>query len=133
MMSADVDKNTFGAFVRECREERGYSVRSFAKLLGCSAAYLSDIEKGNRYAPKKYLDKIFEALGLPEEDRQDFEDLAGATRGFLYEDINSYMGQQPLARVAMRTSMESNASDEYWQSFIDGLKKQQGRISNHSL
>lgn len=76
MMSADVDKNTFGAFVRECREERGYSVRSFAKLLGCSAAYLSDIEKGNRYAPKKYLDKIFEALGLPEEDRQDFEDLA---------------------------------------------------------
>ncbi len=63
MMSKDVDKNTFGAFVRECREEKGYSVRSFAKLLGCSAAYLSDIEKGNRYAPKKYLDKIFEVLG----------------------------------------------------------------------
>ena len=124
MMSKNVDKNTFGTFVRGCREERGYAVRSFAKLLGCSAAYLSDIEKGNRYAPKKYLDKIFEVLGLPEEDRQDFEDLAGATRGFLYEDINSYMGQQPLARVAMRTAMEENASDEYWQSFIDGLKKQ---------
>ena len=123
MRSSNVDKNTFGAFVRECREEKGWSVRSFAKLLGCSAAYLSDIEKGNRYAPKKHLDKIFEVLGLPEEDRQDFEDLAGATRGFLYEDINLYMGKQPLARVAMRTAMESNASDEDWQSFIDGLKK----------
>lgn len=123
MKSPNVDKNTFGAFVRECREQKGLSVRAFAKILGCSAAYLSDIEKGNRYAPKKYLDKIFEALGLPEEDRQDFEDLAGATRGFLYEDINSYMGQQPLARVAMRTAMESNASDEDWQAFIDGLRK----------
>lgn len=123
MASPNVDKYTFGAFVRECREQKGLSVRSFAKILGCSAAYLSDIEKGNRYAPKKYLDKIFETLGLPEEDRQDFEDLAGATRGFLYEDINSYMGQQPLARVAMRTAMESNASDEDWKAFIDGLKK----------
>lgn len=123
MRSSNVDKNTFGAFVRECREQKNLSVRSFAKILGCSAAYLSDIEKGNRYAPKKYLDKIFETLGLPEEDRQDFEDLAGATRGFLYEDINSYMGQQPLARVALRTAMESNASDEDWQSFIDELKK----------
>lgn len=101
MMSRNVDKHTFGAFVRECRKERGYSVRSFAKLIGCSAAYLSDIEKGNRYAPKKYMNKIFEALGFLEEDRQDFEDLAAATRGFLYEDINSYLGQHPLARIAL--------------------------------
>jgi transcriptional regulator with XRE-family HTH domain len=124
MVSPGVDERTFGQFVRQCREEKGYSVRAFAKILGCSAAYLSDIEKGNRYAPKKYLDKIFEVLDLPETDRQDFEDLAGATRGFLYEDINSYMGQQPLARVALRTAMEENASDEDWKMFIEGLKKQ---------
>ena len=41
----------------------------------------STLPSGIIYAPKKYLDKIFEVLGLPEEDRQDFEDLAGATRG----------------------------------------------------
>ena len=109
MMSTEVDGHTFGIFVRERREELGHSVRSFAKLLGCSAAYLSDIEKGNRYAPKKYLDKIFEVLGLPEEYRQDFEDLAAATRGFLYEDINPYLGQQPLARVAgLSTLFQTN-------------------------
>ena len=125
MSSKDVDEYTFGNFVRERREEKGYSVRSFAKLLGCSAAYLSDIEKGNRYAPRNYLDKIFEVLGLPEEDRQDFEDLAAATRGFLYEDINPYLGQEPLARVALRTAMEKRPSDEYWRAFIEGMNKQE--------
>ena len=94
IMSKDVDEHTFGKFVRDCREEKEYSVRTFAKMIGCSAAYLSDIEKGNRYAPKKYLDKIFEKLELREEDRQDFEDLAASTRGFQYEDINSYFGQK---------------------------------------
>lgn len=123
MKSKDVDEHTFGIFVRKCREEKGYSVRAFAKMLGCSAAYLSDIEKGNRYAPKKYLDKIFEVLGLPNEDRQDFEDLAAATRGYQYEDINPYLGKQPLARVALRTAMERNPSDEYWKSFIEGMNK----------
>lgn len=123
-VSKEVDEHTFGTFVRDAREEKGYSVRSFAKLLGCSAAYLSDIEKGNRYAPKKYLDKIFEVLGLPEEDRQDFEDLAAATRGFLYEDINPYLGHQPLARVALRTAMEKNLSDDYWKSFIEGMEEE---------
>lgn len=123
MKSENVDEHTFGIFVRECREEKGHSVRSFAKLLGCSAAYLSDIEKGNRYAPKKYLDKIFEALGLPEEDRLDFEDLAAATRGYQYEDINPYLGKKPIARAALRTAMKKKPSDEYWQSFIEGMNK----------
>lgn len=106
--------------MREARDEKDYSVRTFAKMLGCSPAYLSDIEKGNRYAPKNYLVRYLR-LGLPEEDRQDFDDLA-ATRGFLYEDINPYLGQQPLARVALRTAMESIPSDDYWKSFIEGMQ-----------
>lgn len=123
MMSNTVDEKSFGQFVRECREERGHSVRAFAQMLGCSAAYLSDIEKGNRYAPKNYMDKIFEVLGLPEEDRQDFEDLAGATRGFQFEDINQYFGEQPLARIAMRKAMQRKPSDDYWMNFIQGMSE----------
>lgn len=125
LRSKDTNERTFGQFVRTCREEKGLSVRGLAAQIGCSAAYLSDIEKGNRYAPKKYLDTIFEVLGLPEEDKQDFLDLAGASRGFLYEDINSFFGQQPLARVALRSAMKNNPSDEYWQSFIDGMEKKE--------
>ncbi len=125
LKSRDTNERTFGQFVRSCREEKGLSVRGLAAQIGCSAAYLSDIEKGNRYAPKKYLDTIFEVLGLPEEDKQNFLDLAGASRGFLYEDINSYFGQQPLARVAMRSAMKNNPSDEYWLSFIEGMEQKE--------
>lgn len=114
-----IDEHTFGKFIRNLREEKDLTVRSFAKQIGCSAAYLSDIEKGNRYAPTKYLDKIFVALGLPEEERQDFDELAAATRGLMSEDINSYIGQQPLARVALRKAMENNWSEENWMTFIE--------------
>lgn len=124
LKSRDTNERTFGQFVKACREDKGLSVRGFAAQIGCSPAYLSDIEKGNRYAPKKYLDEIFKVLGLPEEDRQDFLDLAGASRGFQYEDINKFFGQQPLARIALRTAMKENPSDEYWQSFIDGMKEE---------
>lgn len=123
VMSKEVDEYSFGTFVRERREAMDESVRSFAKKLGCSAAYLSDIEKGNRYAPKNYLDKLFELLKLPEEERQDFEDLAAATRGFLYADINPYLGQEPLARVALRLAMEKNVSSEYWEAFIRDMEQ----------
>ena len=66
---------------------------------------------------------IFEVLGLPEEDRQDFEDLAGATRGVQFEDINQFFGEQPLARVAMRKAMQQKPSDDYWMNFIKGMSE----------
>ena len=40
-----IDEHTFGKFIRNLREEKNLTVRSFAKQIGCSAAYLSDIEK----------------------------------------------------------------------------------------
>ena len=50
--SNTADEHTFGRFVRERRERLGKTVRGFAKELDITPAYLSDIEKGNRYAPK---------------------------------------------------------------------------------
>ena len=123
VMSKEVDEYSFGLYVRKKREEMNESVRSFAKKLGCSAAYLSDIEKGNRYAPKNYLDKLFELLKLPEEEREDFENLAAATRGFIYADINSYFGQVPLASVALRLAIKNNANSEFWEAFIQDIEQ----------
>lgn len=34
--------------MREQREEAGLSIRALSKLIGCSAAFLSDMESGNR-------------------------------------------------------------------------------------
>jgi ribosome-binding protein aMBF1 (putative translation factor) len=34
--------------MRRAREARGIGVRDLAKVMGCSSAYLSDMERGNR-------------------------------------------------------------------------------------
>lgn len=132
-MSKDINEHTFGQYLREKRETLGKSVRGFAEELGMTAAYLSDIEKGNRYAPRKYLDKFIEAFGISEEEKEIFEDLAAATRGYTYEDINPILGGQPLAREALRKFKEAripeDKCDELWLTFM----KEFDRIAEEQL
>ena len=45
---AKVD-DTFGEFVRKARESRGMTVRAFAKTVGCSAPFVSDVEHDRRH------------------------------------------------------------------------------------
>lgn len=115
--SNTADEHTFGRYVRERRELLGKTVRGFAKELDITPAYLSDIEKGNRYAPKAKLDLIFQLLEVPEDQREAFMDMASLTRGE-FEDINPYLGQQHLARVALRKAEQKNLSDEKWKEII---------------
>ena len=119
--SAREDEHSFGRFVRQRREELGKTVRGFASELGITPVYLSDIERGNRYAPKAFLEKLRAGLQIPEEEMRDFEDLAAATRGYQYEDINLYLGSHPLARKAIRKARDLDISAEHWQAFIDGM------------
>lgn len=119
--SNDVDKYTFGRFVRNRREELGKTVRSFAKELDITAAYLSDIEKGNRYAPKAKLEMMFNLLRIPADQKLAFMDLASLTRGE-FEDLNPYLGRSSAARLALRTAEEINLSDEKWLAFIKTMK-----------
>lgn len=120
----NITKDTFGEFIRDRRDALGYSVRKMAEMLGMTPVYLSDIEHGNRHAPKNYLDKLIVELKIDEDEVQDFYDLAAATRGFLYEDINPYLGQQPLARVALRKARDLNISDEQWIEFIEKISEE---------
>ena len=60
--------SSFGRFIRQRRQELGYTVRGFARELGITAAYLSDIEKGHRYAPKIYMLKMRELLQIADAD-----------------------------------------------------------------
>ncbi len=48
----------FGIFVREIREKHGDSLRSMAKRLDVSAAFLSAMEVGKRTIPLEYGSKI---------------------------------------------------------------------------
>jgi len=55
----------FGDYLRKAREKRGVTLSALAKILGCSAPYLSDVETGRRnpLASKK-LEQAAEYLGL---------------------------------------------------------------------
>ena len=113
----------FGEFIRERREHLGKSLRGLATEMEITPAYLSDIEKGNRYAPEKYLDKFIMVLEIPSSELNKFYDLAGKSRNNNYPDLSGYIGNSNMARVALRVARDCSATDEQWQSFMDVVKK----------
>ena len=62
-------ENSFGKFINEKRKTANITLRRFAEMIGIAPAYLSDIEKGNRYPPdREKLDLIAQNLKLSQED-----------------------------------------------------------------
>ncbi|MEG3070333.1 MAG: XRE family transcriptional regulator [Candidatus Syntrophopropionicum ammoniitolerans] len=81
---------------------------------------MSDVEKGNRWPPVKYLETLAEVLGITSEDELSlYYDLAGEIREGSYPDLTDYIGKTDIARVALRKARDHNISDEKWQQFID--------------
>lgn len=116
------DRLSFGNFIRARRESLGKSLRSVAGEIDMAPAYLSDIEKGNRWPPVKYLEKLAEVLGITHEEQLSlFYDLAGEIREGSYPDLTEYIGKTDIARVALRKARDHNISPEKWQQFIDGI------------
>lgn len=116
-------KKRFGLYIHERRRTLQLPVRRLSELVGLSPSYLRDIELGNRQAPKNQLAKLAQALEIPEDELSLFYDLAGASRGYQYEDINPYLEHQELARVALRMARDANLDDEVWKRIIGEISK----------
>ena len=109
---------SFGKFIKEKRTLHGKSIRSFSEEIGISAAYLSDIENGNRYPPQKYLSALIEKLCLNMEETEILYDLVGRESGN-YIDINIYLKDNENARKALRLAIQKNMTSFDWQKVID--------------
>ena len=96
----------FGAYLRELREKRMLRQEDLAKMIGVSAVYICDIEKGRRYPPDLEKLRIWERqLGLSAREVAKFYDMAGQARNEVAPDIIEYMSKHPKARDAIRRIM----------------------------
>ena len=114
----------FGSYIRQRREALGLSLRAVAMKIGMAPAYLSDVERGNRYAPPdKFLSALEQVLEISGDDKDEFYDLAGKCRNDGYPDLREYIDSTDIARVALRKARDYKISDRQWQDFIDSMVK----------
>lgn len=118
------EKNTFGEFLKQKRTDSGKTLRGFAAELGIAPAYLSDIEKGNRNPPEKYLQKMIELLKLTDTDVDTFYDLVSVGKNGVYLDITEYIENTDTVRVALRRARDKNIKDDFWKDVLDQINKE---------
>ena len=125
-----IDTISFGQFIRERRETLGKSIRGMAAELDITPSYLSDIEKGNRYAPENYLAQMEALLKISEKEKNVFYDLAGKDRNDIFPDLKQYISEKPVARVALRKARDLEITDGQWEDFINGMDRKEVDINN---
>jgi transcriptional regulator with XRE-family HTH domain len=59
---------TLGSYIRTLRDQMDLSLREFAKKLGCSPAFISDVELGRRYPSETMLAEIARILKTTVDD-----------------------------------------------------------------
>lgn len=118
-------KGNFGKFIAEKRKDRGLTLRGLATELGIAPAYMSDIEKGNRYPPDK--EKLYELsriLGLSKVDTDYMFDLAaGEKENTVSPDLPDYIMGTEQARVALRLARDINATNDVWKQVIQMMEE----------
>lgn len=102
----------FGEYVKEKRMEKGISLRQLASKIGISPSYMSDIEKGRRYAPdKEKLEQLQKLLFVNEDEIQKFYDLAGLSRNEVPQDLPDYIINNDKIKVLLRKTKDSKEDD----------------------
>ena len=93
------NERRFGTVVRELREEKGFGLRQFAKMIGVSATYLSKIERDELPPPAE--DRVKEIARLLDQDPDDLLALAGKVAS----DLSAIIRNQPRELAAfLRTA-----------------------------
>ncbi len=93
-----------GQRIRELREEHDLSLRELAKRLGCSAAFLSDIELGRRYPSDSNLKDLANLLKTSVDDLK-----AHDTRAPI-EEMKRLTATDPKYALAFRTMIDRKFS-----------------------
>ena len=82
---AKAGQETYGELTRRLREEKDYGLREFAKLLGVSATYLSQVERNELPPPAE--ERVLKTAELLKLDKDELLGLAGRVGSDLEEII----------------------------------------------
>jgi transcriptional regulator with XRE-family HTH domain len=97
---------TLGRRIRELRNEQDISLREFAKKLGCSAAFWSDVELGRRYASEDMLKVAARIL------KTSFSALKTHDTRPPLEEVKRATAEDPRYAIALRRVIDSKVSPE---------------------
>ena len=117
---------TFGAFVRATRLEKGFTLRQLAHKLDISPIHMSNIETGQRAAPKEdILQKMIQIFLLSKQEKEMFFELAAKSKNYtaIPADLPEYLVSSEYARIALRVAKDVGANDEDWKKFIKALRE----------
>ena len=116
-------KEKFGDLVKKYRGER--SLKVLGDELGISAAYISDIEKGNRLPSKNIVDKLVKCFNLQSKEKDAFYDLVAQESPNQYKvsnDIAEYIIKNELLREFIRKAQKQQVDKSYWKKIIKELE-----------
>lgn len=118
------DKLDFGSFIAEHRRKHSIASQDFAKKIGISNAYLSQIEHGKKTnISKNVLNKIIISLKLDKAETEILYDLFADANGCISPDIADYVSGSKPVQEALRIARDSSATAEEWKSLVNLLKK----------
>ena len=125
------DIETFGEFLNMKRRQREISLRKFAEKSDISPVYMCNLEKNRNTAPsEEILSKMVKLLLLTDEEAATFYDLAARSKNAptVSHDLTDYIMSKTLARAALRTAKDVDATDEEWQEFITRLEAKREKM-----
>jgi len=108
---------TLGTFIRRTRDEKDISLREFARRLGVSAAFASDIELGRRFPSDDMLEKIAVVLDSELTTLRRLDTRAPV------EDLKRMSETDPTFGVAFRTLVERKVDPEDLLAWVQGHPK----------
>lgn len=119
------DRYSFGSYIKSCREKLEFSLKKVSQEAGISAAYLSDIECGNRNAPlisddRDVMTSLIEVLQIPIDQIPHLYDMAYASRGY-YMDVREKLMENQKVRDFLRKAKDLKLNDFEWSLLENSL------------
>ena len=112
---------TLGEKIRELREGLDISLREFARQLGVSAPFWSDVELGRRHPSDKKLRQAAKALGVTFEELREYD-----TRPPV-KDLRRLSSADPAFGLALRRVIEEEVSAEDLLKLVEEKQKAASR------